>query len=48
MGLSRDDDFTRFVAERAGALRRVAYLLCQDWHGADDLVQASITRLYEQ
>jgi RNA polymerase sigma-70 factor (sigma-E family) len=48
MGLSRDDDFTRFVAERAGALRRVAYLLCRDWHGADDLVQASITRLYEQ
>jgi RNA polymerase sigma-70 factor (sigma-E family) len=48
MGLSRDDDFTRFVAERADALRRVAYLLCQDWHGADDLVQASITRLYEQ
>jgi RNA polymerase sigma-70 factor (sigma-E family) len=48
MGLSRDDDFTRFVAERAGALRRIAYLLCQDWHGADDLVQASITKLYEQ
>lgn len=47
MGLSRDKDFTEFVADRFGALRRVAYLLCQDWHGADDLVQASITRLYE-
>jgi RNA polymerase sigma-70 factor (sigma-E family) len=28
------------------ALRRVAYLLCQDWHRADDLVQVAITRLY--
>jgi RNA polymerase sigma-70 factor (sigma-E family) len=27
-------------------LRRVAYLLCQDWAGADDLVQSAITRLY--
>jgi DNA-directed RNA polymerase specialized sigma24 family protein len=27
-------------------LRRVAYLLCQDWHRADDLVQVAITRLY--
>jgi RNA polymerase sigma factor (sigma-70 family) len=27
-------------------LRRVAYLLCQDWQRADDLVQAAITRLY--
>jgi RNA polymerase sigma-70 factor (sigma-E family) len=28
------------------ALRRVAYLLCQDWHRADDLVQVAITKLY--
>jgi RNA polymerase sigma-70 factor (sigma-E family) len=27
-------------------LRRLAYLLCQDWQRADDLVQATITRLY--
>lgn len=27
-------------------LRRLAYLLCQDWPRADDLVQATITRLY--
>ncbi len=43
---SRDDDYTRFVATRLPALRRVAYLLCQDWHQADDLVQIAITRLY--
>jgi DNA-directed RNA polymerase specialized sigma24 family protein len=28
------------------AVRRVAYLLCQDWHRADDLVQVAITKLY--
>jgi RNA polymerase sigma factor (sigma-70 family) len=27
-------------------LRRVAFLLCQDWQRADDLVQVAITRLY--
>ena len=42
----RDDEFTEFVATRLPALRRVAYLLCQDWHRADDLVQAAITALY--
>jgi RNA polymerase sigma-70 factor (sigma-E family) len=41
-----DDEFTRFVTARLGPLRRVAYLLCQDWQRADDLVQAAITRLY--
>ena len=42
----RDDEYTEFVAARLQALRRVAYLLCQDWHHADDLVQLTITRLY--
>lgn len=27
-------------------MRRIAYLLCQDWQRADDLVQVTITRLY--
>jgi RNA polymerase sigma-70 factor (sigma-E family) len=43
---TRDAEFTEFVAARMTALRRVAYLLCQDWHRADDLVQVAITRLY--
>jgi RNA polymerase sigma-70 factor (sigma-E family) len=43
---SRDAEFTDFVAARMTALRRVAYLLCQDWHRADDLVQIAITKLY--
>ncbi|GAA2306657.1 SigE family RNA polymerase sigma factor [Actinomadura luteofluorescens] len=43
---SRDDEFTAYVTSRMAWLRRVAYLLCQDWHRADDLVQSAITRLY--
>jgi RNA polymerase sigma-70 factor (sigma-E family) len=42
----RDDEYTEFVAARLQALRRLAHLLCQDWHHADDLVQLTITRLY--
>ncbi|MEV4560533.1 SigE family RNA polymerase sigma factor [Kitasatospora sp. NPDC049285] len=43
---TRDEEFTAFVASRTVWLRKVAYLLCADWHRADDLVQESITKLY--
>jgi RNA polymerase sigma-70 factor (sigma-E family) len=42
----RGYEFTEFVSARMPAFRRLAFLLCQDWHLADDLVQAAITRLY--
>jgi len=42
----RDAEFADFVAARETSLRRLAVLLCQDWHRADDLVQAAITKLY--
>lgn len=42
----RDAEFTGYVAGRLAAWRRVAYLLCQDWDRADDLVQGAITKLY--
>ena len=29
-------------------LRRVAYVLCHDWPTADDLTQATISRLYSR
>jgi DNA-directed RNA polymerase specialized sigma24 family protein len=41
-----DEEFTHFVTARMRSMRRMAYLLCQDWQRADDLVQATITRLY--
>ncbi|RKT17633.1 RNA polymerase sigma-70 factor (sigma-E family) [Streptomyces sp. 1114.5] len=43
---TRDEGFTDYVASRSGWLRKVAYLLCGDWHRADDLVQETITKLY--
>ena len=46
MSARRDEDFTGYVQARLAWLRRVAYLLCQDWQNADDLVQTAITSLY--
>jgi len=46
MRASREAEYTQYVEARLGWLRRTAYLLCQDWQGADDLVQTAITRLY--
>ena len=43
---TREAEYTEYVQARLGWLRRTAYLLCQDWQGADDLVQQAITRLY--
>jgi RNA polymerase sigma-70 factor (sigma-E family) len=45
-GSARDEHFTAYVTARLTWLQRVAYLLCQDWDRADDLVQAALTRLY--
>jgi RNA polymerase sigma-70 factor (sigma-E family) len=45
----RTTDADRFVAyytARYRALRRTAYLLCGDWHEAEDLTQAVFVRLY--
>ena len=43
---ARDAEYTEYIQGRLPSLRRVAYLLCQDWQRADDLVQTAITRLY--
>jgi RNA polymerase sigma-70 factor (sigma-E family) len=42
----RDAEFTEYVSARLPSLRRLALLLCHDWHRADDLVQAAITLAY--
>jgi RNA polymerase sigma-70 factor (sigma-E family) len=44
--LRRDAEFTEYVHTRTLWLRRIAYLLCQDWHRADDLTQAAFLKLY--
>jgi RNA polymerase sigma-70 factor (sigma-E family) len=42
----REDGFTAYYRARAASMRRTAYLLCGDWHGAEDLVQTAYTKLY--
>ena len=41
-----DREFADYIAARLEALRRLAFLLCQDWHGADDLAQAAAIKAY--
>jgi RNA polymerase sigma-70 factor (sigma-E family) len=37
--------FSEYFAARRDAVRRTAYLLCGDWHWADDLTQAAFIKL---
>jgi RNA polymerase sigma-70 factor (sigma-E family) len=41
-----DGEFADYMAARLPALRRLAFLLCQDWHRADDLAQAAAIKAY--
>ncbi|SCL17500.1 RNA polymerase sigma-70 factor, sigma-E family [Micromonospora pallida] len=43
---ARDEEFTAFVASAAPRLRRTAYLMCRDWHLAQDLTQITLTKMY--
>jgi RNA polymerase sigma-70 factor (sigma-E family) len=43
---SEEEDFRQYVAARMDRLRRSAYLLCRDWHTADDLVAVTVGKLY--
>jgi RNA polymerase sigma-70 factor (sigma-E family) len=42
----RDRDYVEFVEAFSTTLRRTAYLVCGDWHRADDVVQDALYRLY--
>ncbi|MER7009169.1 sigma-70 family RNA polymerase sigma factor [Dactylosporangium sp. NPDC000555] len=41
-----EDEFHEYVRGRMDRWRRSAYLLCQDWHFADDLVSITVTKLF--
>lgn len=45
-GNARDGEFVSYVDARRNYLRRTAYLMCGDWHAADDLVQTALIKLY--
>jgi RNA polymerase sigma-70 factor (sigma-E family) len=41
-----EEEFRTFVTNRAASLHRTAYLLCGDWHLADDLVQEALAKAF--
>jgi RNA polymerase sigma-70 factor (sigma-E family) len=43
---SEEAQYRDFVVARLDRLRRTAYLLCRNWHTADDLVSITLTKLY--
>ncbi|HEX3900929.1 MAG TPA: SigE family RNA polymerase sigma factor [Mycobacteriales bacterium] len=46
MSQADESAFRTFAVSRRPALRRTAYLMCGDWHQADDLVQTALTKLF--
>jgi RNA polymerase sigma-70 factor (sigma-E family) len=42
----RDGEFAAYFASRSGAMRGTAFLLCGDWHRAEDLVQTAFVKLF--
>lgn len=46
MNRADEDEYRQFVSARLEPLRRTAYLLCRNWHTADDLVSITIAKLY--
>ncbi|WP_018684759.1 SigE family RNA polymerase sigma factor [Actinokineospora enzanensis] len=42
----KDDGFAAYFAAKSGTMRGTAYLLCGDWHRAEDLVQNAFIKLY--
>lgn len=45
MTTAQGDDFAAYAAASIPSLRRLALLLCRNWHDADDLVQAALSKL---
>ncbi|GIE97086.1 SigE family RNA polymerase sigma factor [Paractinoplanes rishiriensis] len=44
--VSHDEEFTAFVESVGTRLRRSAYLMCRDWHLAQDLTQHTLAKMY--
>ncbi|WP_239159539.1 SigE family RNA polymerase sigma factor [Winogradskya humida] len=42
----RDAEFAAFVGAATPRLRRTAYLMCRDWHLAQDLTQLTLAKMY--
>jgi hypothetical protein len=44
--VSATEEFTEFAIGAAPRLRRTAFLLCGDWHTAEDLTQTTLARMF--
>ncbi len=44
--MRNESDFTAFAEASAIRLRQIAYLMCRDWHLAQDLTQTTLTKMY--
>ncbi|GAA1808896.1 SigE family RNA polymerase sigma factor [Luedemannella flava] len=44
--MSAHDEFIEYATVRAARLRDLAYLMCGDWHQAQDLTQQTLAKLY--
>lgn len=44
--MTSHDEFVQFAAASGAALRRTAFLLCGDWHTAEDLTQTALAKVF--
>ena len=40
------EEFTEYATASATRLREIAYLMCRDWHQAQDLTQATLAKVF--
>jgi RNA polymerase sigma-70 factor (sigma-E family) len=43
---SVEEEFTEFVGVSGGRLRRTAFMLCGNWHTAEDLTQTALAKVF--
>lgn len=48
MDQREEQEFAEYFAARRDAVRRTAYMLCGDWHRADDLAQTAFVSLHRR
>jgi RNA polymerase sigma-70 factor (sigma-E family) len=44
--MTAEDEFVEFAGAAAARLRRTAFLLCGDWHTAEDLTQTTLAKVF--
>jgi RNA polymerase sigma-70 factor (sigma-E family) len=44
--MTASDEFVEFAAATSARLRRTAFLLCGDWHTAEDLAQTTLAKVF--